>query len=137
MKVQIVCLVAILLIVIMIAGCKAKSEKSPNVKTEAIDTEDINSNGYGPSKKLIKEEFQQLWTQIHGNKDTGSNWVLIDTEVGAIRADEKSKSAIVNIRFTYSPSSKPQRTKAADFSFLQKDGFWEIDKATAKYPITP
>lgn len=137
MKLKVMFYIAFVIIMLMAFGCKGKAKQTADKQMSATELEESVSSGYGPSKKVVKEEFMKLWVQIHGVKDTGTNWKLINTEVGAIRADQKTKTAIVNIKFSYEPGPKPQRTKAADFSFREKDSFWEIDKETAKYPITP
>lgn len=137
MKLNLICIVMAVLLVLIMFSCKNKKEKTPEVKTDNSEMADMSGNPNEPGKRLIIEEFNEIWYSVHGHKDTGKNWMLINAEVGSIRAEKDAKTATVNIKFTYTPGSKPQRTKSADFMFQKIEGLWEIDKTTAKFPITP
>jgi len=138
MKPIVIMIVAVLVLSLAVYGCKGKTDQASSTKVEAAGEATGESvSGYQPAKQLIIDEFQQVWFGIHGAKgEKGNNWLLVKSEVGAIRADEAAKTATVSIKFTYKPGTKAQRTKTADFLFHELGGSWTIDKDTAKYPIS-
>jgi type II secretory pathway pseudopilin PulG len=140
MKAIIIMSIAVILLSLTAYGCKGKAKQIPNANqaTQSQSAEQSEANGYQPSKQVIVEEFQKVWFDTYGTKaEKGNRWRLDNTEVGAIRVDEKAKTATVSIKFIYTPGKKAQRTKTADFLFHEIGGSWTIDKETAKYPINP
>ncbi len=140
MKTIVLVICTVMVFSFAVSGCKSKAEQTSKSKA-TVDNQaesDDQAEGYQPTKRRIISEFQQVWNEVHGANVNNSNyWRLVGTEVGSIRADEKAKSATVNIKFTYKPGSKQERTKSADFLFHEIAGSWTIDHDTAKYPITP